>query len=319
MTVTYESYDLAPGLEELVAVARCQHVTRAAEQLGIAQPTLSRNLARLSSRLGTPLLRREGRGVRLTRHGRLLADYAERALEELLVGVRAVRAEADPDTGTVSLGFLHSMGPSTVPALLRGFRLDHPGVTVELFQGGAEELIHAVMSGRVDLSVTSIRPGEDRPVSRDELTEQPIVLLAPGDHRLAGRPELALGEAIREPLITMAPGYGLRTLTDSLLVTAGVTARYLYECQELSTAIGLVAAGLGVALVPAGSGVPGTVELSVTEPGVTRTIALVRPNDRPLSAPADRLRRHIAEHAPDLLRRTARTASEGSSGPAAPR
>lgn len=314
MTVRYESYDLAPGLEELVTVARCQHVTRAAERLGIAQPTLSRNLARLSSRLGTPLLRREGRGVRLTRHGRLLANYAERALEELLAGIRAVRAEADPDTGTVSLGFLHSMGPSTVPALLRGFRLEQPGVTVELFQGGADELVHAVMSGRVDLSVTSVRAGEDRPVRCDELTEQPIVLLAPDDHRLAGRPELALREAIGEPLITMAPGYGLRTLTDSLLVTAEVTARYLYECQELSTAIGLVAAGLGVALVPAGSGVPGTVELSVIGPGVTRTIALLRPDDRPLSAPAERLRRHIAEHAPDLLRRAARDTSAPSPG-----
>jgi DNA-binding transcriptional LysR family regulator len=312
--VTYESYDLAPGLEELVAVARCEHVTRAAEQLGIAQPTLSRNLTRLSAHLRTPLLRREGRGVRLTRHGRLLADYAERALDDLLAGIRAVRAEADPDTGTVSLGFLHSMGPTAIPALLRGFRLAHPGVTVELLQDGAEKLVHAALSGRVDLCVTYIRPGEDRPVSRHALAEQPIVLLAPDDHPLAERQDLPLREAIGEPLIAMAPGYGLRTLTDSLLAKVGVTARYTYECQELSTAIGLVAAGLGVALVPAGSSVPGTVELAVTEPGVTRTIALVWPGDRPLSAPADRLRRHIAEHAPDLLHRTVRPATVRSPG-----
>lgn len=309
MSMTYESCDLAAGLEELVTVARCQHVTRAAEQLGIAQPTLSRNLARLSSKLGTPLLRREGRGVRLTRHGQLLADYAERALADLLAGIRAVRAEADPDTGTISLGFLHSMGPTAVPALLRGFRLAHPGVTVELRQDGAEELVRATLAGRVDLCITYIRPGEDRPVNRHALVEQPIVLLAPTDHPLADRDGLPLPEAIGEPLITMVPGYGLRTLSDSLLAKAGLTARYSYECQELSTAIGLVAAGLGVALVPAGSGVPGTVELALTDPGVTRTIAVVWAGDRPLSAPADRLRRHITEHAPELLRRPARSAS----------
>lgn len=300
----YESLGLASGLEELVAVARHQHVTRAADQLGVAQPTLSRNVARLSKQLGTPLLRREGRGVRLTRHGQLLAEHAERALDELLAGIRAVQAEADPDTGTVTLGFLHSMGPTAVPALLRGFRQNHPKITVRLVQDGAEELLRWVLTGKLDLCVTSASPPVQPALRLRRLAEQALCLLVPADHRLAGRQRVRLADVGTEPMITMVPGYGLRTLTDNLMGAAGLPVEYSYQSQELTTAAGLVAAGLGVALIPAGTGVPGTVELAISEPKASRTIVLAWSGERRLSAPANELRQHIANEAPALLRRT---------------
>lgn len=305
MAMAYETNGLAPGLEELVAVARHQHVTRAAEQLGVPQPTLSRSLARLSAELGAPLLRRDGRGVRLTRQGQLLAEHAERALDDLKAGIRALRADTDPDTGTVVLGFLHSMGPTVVPALLRSFRHSHPGVTVLLVQDAAEELLDGTVTGRVDVCVSSAAPGDGAGHPRlrmHTLAEQPLTLLVPTEHRLAGRGRVGLTDVADEPLITMAPGYGLRALTDNLLRAAELPVRYIYESQELSTAAGLVAAGLGVALVPAGAGVPGTVELSLDDPAATRTIVLACSADRPLFAPARNLRRHIAAMAPPLLR-----------------
>src|ERR1700712_5624222 len=139
--MTYETFGLAEGIEQLVAIAEYGQITLAAKHLGTPQPPLSRSLARLSAELGTPLLQRDGRGVRLTRHGELLAASARRALEEVLAGVRAVRAEADPATGTVILGFLHSLGPSVIPALLRGFRQQSPHVIVRLIQDSAQALI----------------------------------------------------------------------------------------------------------------------------------------------------------------------------------
>jgi DNA-binding transcriptional LysR family regulator len=301
MSVAYESAGFAPGLEELVAVARHQHVTRAAQQLGIPQPTLSRALARLADELGVPLLRREGRGVRLTRQGELLAGHAERALDELLSGLRAVRADADPDTGAVVLGFLHSLGPTVVPALLRSFRRTRPGVTVRLVQDGADELLAGTATGRIDLCVTSAQPPLPPRLRLRPLAEQALTLLVPADHSLATRPSVQLADARDEPLITMVPGYGLRTLTDALLRTAGLPVRYTYESQDLTTATGLVAAGLGLALIPEGNGVPGTVELPLREPHATRTLVLAWSRERPLLGPARALRDHITTEAPALL------------------
>src|ERR1700712_4857971 len=158
--MAYETHGLADGLEQLAAVAEFGQITVAAQHLGIPQPTLSRSLSRLSAELGTPLLQRDGRGVRLTRHGELLAASSRRALDELLSGVRAVRAESDPRTGTVILGFLHSLGPLVIPALLRGFRQDHPHVTVRLIQDSADKLIGLVPNGAADLVLAAPIPPE---------------------------------------------------------------------------------------------------------------------------------------------------------------
>jgi LysR family transcriptional activator of glutamate synthase operon len=306
--MSYETWGLAPGLEELVAVARHEHITRAAQQLGIPQPTLSRSLARLSDDLGIALLRREGRGVRLTRHGRLLAEQAERSLEQLLVGIRAVRAEADPDSGTIVLGFLHSLGPIVVPALLRTFRITHPGVHVELIQDASEDILAGVLSGRVDLGLASPVPANHPQLKSRRLADQPLILLVPADHGLARRRRVKLSDLAGEQLITMTPGTGVRATTDHLLRGAGVAQVYSYETQEMTTAAGLVAAGLGIAILPIGTATTGTVEVGLRDPGTTRTISLAWSDDRQVANPVAHLRRHIIDQAPALLVRAAATA-----------
>lgn len=105
---------LAPRLAQFAAVARLEHVTRAAALLGVPQPTLSRAVARLEEELGVDLLARQGRAVRLTRAGRLLLASVERALAEVERGAEAARAEADPAAGRVAFGFLHTMGTDAV-------------------------------------------------------------------------------------------------------------------------------------------------------------------------------------------------------------
>src|ERR1700761_6458877 len=101
---------LVPLLRQFVAVAREEHMTRAAELLGIPQPTLSRSIARLEAELGIPLFTRPGRSVALTRHGRYLLDSAERAVATLRVSLEQLTGEADPLRGRVALGFLHTLG-----------------------------------------------------------------------------------------------------------------------------------------------------------------------------------------------------------------
>ncbi len=298
----YETFGLAEGIEQLVAVAEFGQITVAAHHLGIPQPTLSRSLARLSAELGTPLLQRDGRGVRLTRHGDVLAASARRALDELLAGVRAVRAESDPRTGTVILGFLHSLGPLVIPALLRGFRQDHPAVMVRLIQDSADKLIRLIPTGAADLVLAAPIPLAHAQLESTPLAKQPLMLLVPRQHPLAGRPSVRLTDLAGQDLITLAAGYGVRTITDQLLKAAGVPLRYAFESQEMTTAAGLVAAGLGIAVLPPGNEVAGTKQLALLDVGASRTLSLAWSAERELSPPARALRDHLIAHAPELLR-----------------
>ncbi len=299
--MVHETAGLAAGLEVFVAVARHEHVSRAAESLGMPQPTVSRVLTRLASDLGVALLERHGRGVRLTRQGRVLAGYAERALAEIAAGVDVVRAEVDATRGTVVLGFLHSMGPTAVPRMLRSFRDGHPDVTVRLLQDGADRVSDAVAAGDVDLGLVSPPPRHGR-LSTRTLARQPLVAAVPTDHPLADRDAVSVLDLAADPLVTMRPGFGVRTLTDDLLRAAGVVPRYAFESDELTTVSGLVAAGLGVTVLPTGTAGPGTVEVPLLDKGAVRTIALVWARERALAPPVAALRRHLVTTGPAALR-----------------
>lgn len=250
---------LAPRLAQFVAVARQEHVTRAAQQLGMPQPTLSRALSRLERDLGVSLFARQGRTLRLTRAGVMFRDAAERALAEVERAAESVRLEADPAGGRIAFGFLHTLGPETVPGLLRAFRADHPRVRFQLVQTYGEAMVERLLAGSLDLCLTSPLPDEPRLVVR-RLAEQRLRLAVPGGHRLAGRRRVRLGELAEEPFVTLAPGFGLRRLCDALCAEAGFTPRVAFEGEEVETLRGLVAAGLGVALLP----LP-----AVPRPGVT--------------------------------------------------
>ncbi len=287
---------LAPLVEQLVEVARTEHLTRAAERLGVPQPTLSRSMARLADRLGTPLLVPDGRGVRLTRAGRVLAEHAERAGLELRAGLAAVRDEVSPETGRVVLGFLHSMGPVAVPRLVAGFRAERPGVRIGLVQDGTDRIVEGVLEGSVDVALVSPPPADSRLRTR-ELARQDLVLLvarADPDARSSPVPPASLAS---ETLITLRPGFGVRTMTDELLHRCRVLPRYAFESDDLTTVAGLVAAGLGSAVLPQGTGDPAsTLELALDDPSAVRTITAVWAGDRTPTEPAAALRRYVVDH-----------------------
>ena len=280
---------LVPQLRQFVAVAREEHMTRAAEALGIPQPTLSRSIARLEAELGVPLFTRPGRSVKLTRHGRSLLESSERALLALSASLERLTGEADPDRGRVALGFLHTFGGEVVPRLVRDFRAAHPAVRFGLVQDGSQRLLARLRDGEIDLCLTSPLPdGPD--VRARGLAEQRIDLFVPAGHRLAARRDgLPLAAAAGEDFIVMEPGYGLRAITDAMCREAGFEPRIAFEGQEADTARGLVGAGLGVSLLPATASSladPAVVAVRVTAPKAARTVGIAWPDDRPISAPA---------------------------------
>lgn len=275
--------ELAPRVALLDALADESNLTRAAALAGVPQPTASRWLAELGDRLGTPLVSRAGRGIRLTRAGEHLAEAARRAAGELRAGYRAALAEADPEQGHVSLAFLHTMGGVRVPELLAGFRTAHPGVRFTLVQGAHEEMLQRLRAGEVDLVLTAPLPAEDPGLGTSALAQQPLVAVVPAGHPLAGRHRVRLAELAESEFVALKPGFGVRRIIDELLAEAGCTPRISFEGEEADTLRGMVAARLGVAVLPESEPLPnpGTAEIPL-QPPAHREIGLVWSAERPL-------------------------------------
>ncbi|MFF7900591.1 LysR substrate-binding domain-containing protein [Streptomyces sp. NPDC088817] len=279
---------LAPRLAHFAGVARTEHVTRAAQEMRVPQSTLSRAMVRLEQDLGVDLFARRGRTVSLTPAGRTFLTSVQRALAEIERAAEEVRADADPATGKVAFGFLHTMGAETVPGLIHAFRADHPRVRFSLVQNYGEAMLEGLRAGELDLCLTSPVPDAPDLVAR-RLDEQKLRLVVPADHRLAARRRIRLAEAAEESFVTLEPGYGLRRITDALCREAGFKPRVAFEGEEAETLRGLVAAGLGVALLPPPAFPrPGVAELTVTAPRAVREIGVAwlegHPDTPPVAA-----------------------------------
>ncbi|OMC05208.1 LysR family transcriptional regulator [Mycolicibacterium fortuitum] len=287
-------------LQWFVVLAETEHVTDAATELGISQPTLSRALVRLEEQVGVPLFDRVNRRLRLNAYGHILLEHARRSISEIRSATERIAELRDPDTGTVRLAFLHSQAGWYVPDLLRRFRTEAPRVRFELFQGAAHEIVDRLAGGEADLAITSPRPEGFR---WRGLYMERLCLAVPREHRLAGRTRLRLADAGTEPFVALAPNFGLRQLTDELCLEAGISPPVVFEAMEIPTMEGLVAAGFGVAVVPVPRperAEPGAAYVPLSESSARRQIGLTWHADRPLPPAAARLAEFIMQKVHEL-------------------
>jgi LysR family transcriptional regulator, transcription activator of glutamate synthase operon len=282
-------------------------VTEVSDLEPVTQSGVSRALARLESEVGTPLLQRSGRTVTPTPAGEVFRPYADGILRQLSDGLAAVAQFVSPDTGTVAIAFQQSLGSWLVPDLVRSFRDDHPDVRFSLTEVRDELRGLPLGGGRTDLEVgtrrfrtgrEATRPG-DLAVWTRQIGREPLRLALPRDHRLAGHERIGLAEVAGEPFIGLRTTSALRELGDELCMRAGFRPAVVFEGDDLAIVRGLVAAGLGVAIVPApraGSpeAAPGPVRYAeITDDGAERAIYLTWPADRPLLPAADLFRKHV--------------------------
>jgi LysR family transcriptional activator of glutamate synthase operon len=279
-------------LEELqwfVVLAETEHVTDAAAELGISQPTLSRALARFEDQAGTQLFDRINRRLQLNPYGQIMLEHARRSLAEMRSATERIDALRNPDSGRVRLAFLHSLASWYVPEQLRRFRQDVPGIGFELFQGPAHEITHRVRNGQADLAITAPHP-EGPGFAWHQLYVERLCLAVPRGHRLADRSRVRLSAAAGEPFVALGRQSGLRQLTEDLCALEGLDPEIVFEATEIPTMEGLVAAGFGVAVVP----IPregaesSAVHVPLSNVGAKREVGLVWDRDHPLSPPADR-------------------------------
>jgi DNA-binding transcriptional LysR family regulator len=300
---------LVPRLRQFTAVARTEHLTHAAEQLGVPQPTLSRTIAHLESDLGVPLFTRPGRNIRLTRHGRVLTDAAERALAILDDALDQVTGEADPARGRVAFAFLHTLGTDVVPRLLRDFRTEYPAIRFALVQDTSREMLGQLLAGEVDICLTVPVPASAN-VRSESLDEQRVDLVVPAGHPLARRQAIRLAEASGEDFICTLPSNSLRIITDELCEAAGFVPRIVFESEQVATIRGLVGAGLGVALLPAGTELdPAVTSVRITRPKAARMICVNWMADRELTAPVAEFRDFLLRYRGRLIQTEPNTLS----------
>jgi LysR family transcriptional activator of glutamate synthase operon len=293
---TYDREMLIRDLAWVLTLADHGHVTDTAAVLGTTQPTLSRTLARVEAELDARVFERSHDGVHLTPLGETVASAAREIVGRYTALQAELAAQLDPESGVVRLAFLDSIATYLVPRVLRTFHEQAPRVRVLLSQEPAHEIIEDLATGAADLAITSARPSPGH--GWHPLMDERLVLVVPPGHRLRDRRTVTLAELAEEELVTTPVGFGYRSLVDALLRDAGVAPTVSFESQDLATIEGLVAAGLGVAIVPEPfAGQSGTTGIRIRAKGAHRTIGLTWRADRTLSAPAARFREVVRARA----------------------
>ncbi|MFG2503208.1 LysR family transcriptional regulator [Streptomyces sp. NPDC048441] len=274
------------------AVARYEHISRAAEELHVAQPSLSRTIARLEAELGSPLFDRQGRRIRLNQYGAMFLRHVDRALTELDDGRRALRDARDTGLGRVGVA---SETLLTITHLLGSFRVTHPRADVRLFQSNAEEMDRQLRAGEIDFCVAS-QPLTGSKFESVELAREEVLLAVPRGHWLDGRESVTISEIADEPFVTTRFGHWQRALLDRLFASEGLTPLLSCEGDEPGASQDMISAGLGIGLIPAISRQAGTETrvpvawVHLNAPDCHRVLTLVWSRDAYLSEAALKFR-----------------------------
>lgn len=240
-------------LHYFVVVAEELHFTRAAERLHIAQPPLSYHIQQLEHELDVQLFERTRHHVQLTEAGRALLSEAYRLFSQVEQMVRMVQRVGHGEVGMLTLGFVPSASNMLLPTILRVFRERFPEVHLLLKEQNPDQLMRGLEEQRLDVGFLYL-PCEGATLETRPVSREPLVAVLPEQHRLAGQPEIALADLAEEAFV-LPPRYaavpGLLSHIMESCLKAGFVPRLAQEAWLMQTIIGLVAANIGVALVPA--------------------------------------------------------------------
>lgn len=272
-------------------------MTRAAESLSLSQPALSRSISRLEEELGVPLFDRQGRTIILNRYGQLFLKRANRMLMEFSIGKQELHDLVHPEYGEVALGFLHTLGTSLVPDLIGVFRAQSPTISFQLIQNHSYSLLEHLYAGELDICLVAEPTEAKMPIQWTPLWSEEIFVTLSHKHPLAGAESIMLDELADESFIFLKKGYALRDTTDRLFQQIGISPKIAFEGEEIATVAGLVAAGLGVSLLPnAGLDKSKIVQIRIRQPKCQRVLGMALVEVRYLSLAASRFKQFVLSH-----------------------
>lgn len=282
-------------LEYFEVVARLENMTRAAEELHIAEPSLSRTMSRLEEDVGVPLFERSGgKRLRLNPSGKCFLKRVRRCFAELEQGRREAADLASPEGGSVTVG---ATTARMLPGLFREYLHLHPHVKFRLYQVTRQaEMQERLLNGEIDLCVSSL-PIRQTEIRSEPLMSEEIFLAVPPKHRLNGHGGIRLSEIAGEPLIHLTSECELREITNEFCRRAGFQANAAFESNTAEVICSLVKAGFGNAFIPehwwGGPGTESLGKLHIEDPPCRRTIWLSWVKDRSLSAAVREFQRHM--------------------------
>ncbi|MDM0115193.1 LysR family transcriptional regulator [Variovorax sp. J22R133] len=239
-------------LRYFCAVARELSFSRAAEQLHIAQPPLSRQIRTLEDELGAELLDRTSRPLRLTPAGRFFQIQAQQLLDRMVEIQTATMRIAGGKRTWYAIGFAPSTLYGKLPDVIRQFREAHPMVELNLYEMTTVQQMEALKAGRIDMGFGRLHFPDDDDVVGELVRNEAVVVALPVNHRLVKHKSITLAKLAAEPLLLYPakprPSYADQVL--EMFQSRGLKPTIALEANEVQTAIGLVVAGLGYALVP---------------------------------------------------------------------
>ncbi|MFN6483834.1 MULTISPECIES: LysR family transcriptional regulator [unclassified Nostoc] len=239
-------------LRYFVTLAEELHFGRAAERLHIAQPPLSQQIRQLEGELGFELFYRTKRKVQLTEAGQVFLDEVQQIMRQLQQAIQVGRQTSRGEVGELVVGFVSSAAYNILPIILRIFRSCVPGVSIELHELTTDQQLEWLREGRMDVGL--LRPPiEENRFSCETIFQESLMVALPEAHLLASQSNVCLTSLANEPFILfpriLAPG--LYDLIISLCQQAGFSPKVAQEAIQMQTIVSLVAAEMGVAIVPA--------------------------------------------------------------------
>lgn len=280
-------------LKYFQTVAHLEHMSRAAEQLRIPQPSLSKTISLLEKDLGILLFDRRGKYIYLNQYGKAFLRRVDQALSALEDGKHELNDLSGKTFGDVKLAVLAAS--NILPDLLSSFRKQYPHINFNLIQ----HFSNSITRPDFDLCISS-SPVKLNDIDSIPLITEEIFLAVPIEHSLAKRSSIKLTEVANDGFISLRRGKNLREITDTFCSYAGFTPHVIFESDDPATVRGLIRAGQGVAFIPAvswgGSAGSSMVLLHIEEPVCNRTISLTYKSERYLPKAARLFRQFTIDY-----------------------
>lgn len=285
-------------LKAFVTVAELRSFVRTAKALNLSQPALSRRIQKLEENLGAPLFERSTRQVSLTKFGRDFLPKMRRVIDEFETSMLGIRQFGARSSGLVSVAAVRTAVFYFLPNAMGRFAEAYPRIRVRILDVGANEGLEAVVRGEADFGINFIGASHAE-IEFQRLLEDPFILACRHDHPLASRQEVSWAELALQRMITVGQNSGNRALIDTALARCGIQLDWRYEVAHLSVSLGLVEAGLGIAVLPRlatpAANHPTIRTVRLTEPEISRTIGIVRRRGATPSPHASRFLRMLLE------------------------
>jgi DNA-binding transcriptional LysR family regulator len=285
-------------LQAFRAVAELSSFRKAANALHVSQPAFSRRIEKLEEALGVQLLERTTRRVSLTSVGRDFDRKVQQLLDDLDHTLLGIRGVATTRMGEVTIACVPSTVYYFVSRVISRYHERYPKVRVKVFDASANEVLTAVSRSEADFGLNFVG-GQEPDIEFKPLMEERFVAACRRDHPLATKRRVAWTELAQYDYISVSKASGNRLLLDQALSGVNGRPQSIYETQHVTTMLGMVEAGLGVAAVPSiampGADHPLLVSVPLVDPIVTRKIGLIRRKGRTLSPAAQQLYEFFSE------------------------